>query len=121
MEGLIREAFLHVEVIGPLVLEGHYDLVGPSGRVLPDAWDTVVEPGWVISMSMWPMPGPPLIVEDPEDKAIKADSTPITGTDHKNASTLERRPRRKSSALGDWMSKGKTKPRRTGTRGLLTV
>lgn len=60
MEDLIRQAFLHVEVIGPHVAEGHYDLVGPNGEIiLPQVWETMIEPDWIITMHMWPMPEPP--------------------------------------------------------------
>ena len=56
MERLIREAFAHVEVIGPHVEQGHFDLLGPQGEIiLPHVWDTVVEPDWTITMHMWPM------------------------------------------------------------------
>jgi hypothetical protein len=59
MEELIRQAFLHVEGIGPHVQEGHYDLLGPNGEIiLPQVWETVVEPDWTITMHMWPMPEP---------------------------------------------------------------
>ena len=59
MEDLIRQAFLHVDVIGPHVAEGHYDLVGPNGEIiLPHVWETMVEPEWTITMHMWPMPEP---------------------------------------------------------------
>ncbi|KAI9814753.1 MAG: hypothetical protein M1827_003019 [Pycnora praestabilis] len=60
MEELIRQAFLHVEVIGPHVAEGHYDLVGPNGEiVLPQVWETMIEPDWAITMHMWPLPPEP--------------------------------------------------------------
>lgn len=60
MEDLIKQAFLHVEVIGPHVAEGHYDLVGPNGEIiLPQVWETMVEPDWIITMHMWPIPEPP--------------------------------------------------------------
>lgn len=60
MEDLIKQAFLHVEIIGPHVAEGHYDLVGPNGEIiLPQVWETMVEPDWVITMHMWPIPEPP--------------------------------------------------------------
>jgi hypothetical protein len=55
MEELIRQAFLHVDVLGPHVQEGHYDIIGPDGEIiLPAVWDKVVEPGWSITMTMWP-------------------------------------------------------------------
>ncbi|KAM3067344.1 hypothetical protein ACMFMF_009837 [Clarireedia jacksonii] len=59
IEELIKQAFLHVEILGPHVNEGHYDLMNPAGEViLPQLWEDHVEPGWSISMSMWPMPSP---------------------------------------------------------------
>ena len=64
MEDLIRQAFAHVDVIGPHVAEGHYDLLGPNNEIiLPRIWDSVVEPDWTITMHMWPMPEPPKIDE----------------------------------------------------------
>ncbi|KAL9115743.1 MAG: hypothetical protein Q9227_000111 [Pyrenula ochraceoflavens] len=60
MEELIQQAFLHVEVIGPHIANGHYDLLGPNGEIiLPQVWETVVEPGWVVTMHAWPMPEKP--------------------------------------------------------------
>jgi hypothetical protein len=60
MEELIKQAFVHVEVIGPHVLDGHYDLIGPNGEIiLPQVWETMIEPDWSISMHMWPMPEKP--------------------------------------------------------------
>ncbi|GAB1313552.1 hypothetical protein MFIFM68171_03762 [Madurella fahalii] len=56
MEELIKQAFLHVDVLGPHVMEGHYDLIGPNGEViLPSVWENVIEPDWSITMHMWPM------------------------------------------------------------------
>ncbi len=66
MEYLIKEAFLHVEEYGPHVDKGMYDLIGPHGEiVMKSVWETVVEPGWSISMHMWPLPHPP----EPEEAA----------------------------------------------------
>ncbi|KAL9619617.1 MAG: hypothetical protein Q9160_005804 [Pyrenula sp. 1 TL-2023] len=60
MEDLIRQAFMHVDVIGQHVADGHYDLVGPNGDIiLPQVWETVIEPDWTITMHMWPMPEKP--------------------------------------------------------------
>lgn len=60
MEELIKQAFMHVDVIGPHVHEGHYDLVGPDGEIiLPQIWETMIQPDWAITMHMWPMPEPP--------------------------------------------------------------
>ena len=67
MEDLIRQAFLHIDVIGPQVDKGHYDLIGPNNEIiLPGVWETVIEPDWTITMHMWPMP------EEPEpDKIVE--------------------------------------------------
>lgn len=60
MEDLIKQAFAHIEVIGPHVADGHYDLKGPNGDIiLPQIWETVIEPDWNITMHMWPIPEKP--------------------------------------------------------------
>jgi hypothetical protein len=57
METLIKQAFLHVDVIGDHVHQGHYDLTGPDGEIiLPQVWDTMIQPDWEVTMHMWPMP-----------------------------------------------------------------
>ena len=75
MEFLIKEAFTHVEVLGPHVESGHYDLLGPQGEIiLPHVWETVIEPDWTITMHMWPMaeenPEPPLDLGLPEAEIV---------------------------------------------------
>ena len=61
MEELIKQAFLHVDIIGPHVQDGHYDLIGPNGEIiLPSVWEKVIEPDWAITMHMWPMDKTPM-------------------------------------------------------------
>ncbi|TPX13993.1 uncharacterized protein E0L32_005693 [Thyridium curvatum] len=61
MEELIKQAFIQVDVIGPHVQEGHYDLIGPNGEIiLPSVWEKIIEPDWAVSMHMWPMDRVPL-------------------------------------------------------------
>ncbi|KAI1120860.1 hypothetical protein F5Y10DRAFT_257571 [Nemania abortiva] len=56
IEDLIKQAFLHVDIIGPHVQNGHYDLIGPGGQIiLPQIWERVIQPDWQVSMHMWPM------------------------------------------------------------------
>lgn len=56
MESLIKQAFLYVDMIGEHVHQGHYDLLGPNGEIiLPQVWDAMIEPGWEITMHLWPM------------------------------------------------------------------
>lgn len=56
METLIKQAFMHIDGIGDHVHAGHYDLLGPDGEIiLPQVWDTMIQPDWEISMHMWPM------------------------------------------------------------------
>ena len=60
MEYLIKEAFLHVADLGPHVADGQYDLLGPKDEIImPSIWESVIEPGWEITMHMWPIPEPP--------------------------------------------------------------
>ena len=56
---MIKEAFLHVADLGPRVADGHYDLLGPKDEIImPSIWESVIEPGWEITMHMWPIPEP---------------------------------------------------------------
>jgi hypothetical protein len=72
MEELIKQTFLHVDVIGPHVHEGHYDLVGPDREIiLPQVWETMVQPDWTITMHMWPMPEPESTTKDGVQVAVK--------------------------------------------------
>jgi|SRR5690242_1176139 len=55
MEQLIKDAFAHVEGMRDLVDQGHYDLIGPDGEMIdPRRWEETVQPGWSITMHMWP-------------------------------------------------------------------
>jgi hypothetical protein len=77
MEELIRQAFMHVDVIGPHVAEGHYDLVGPNGEIiLPQVWATMIEPDWAITMHMWPLPEQP---KGPPEGVTVIDADPRMG------------------------------------------
>ena len=58
MEELIKQAFLKVDVLGPHVQEGHYDLVVDGEIILPQVWERMVQPDWLVTMHMWPMPEP---------------------------------------------------------------
>ena len=73
MEELIRQAFLHIDVIGEHVAQGRYDLVGPDGDIiLPQVWETVVEPDWTVTMHMWPIPEKKEPEPEPEPPAEEA-------------------------------------------------
>lgn len=75
METLIKQCFLHVDVIGAHVQEGHYDLMGPDGMIiLPQLWETMIRPDWEITMYMWPIPEPPK--KDKKMKKAKSDWEP---------------------------------------------
>ncbi|SPN99565.1 uncharacterized protein DNG_02417 [Cephalotrichum gorgonifer] len=55
MENLIHQAFMGINVLGPRVQAGEFDLLGPNGEIiLPQDWEKVVQPGWYIIMVMRP-------------------------------------------------------------------
>lgn len=57
MERLINQAFAHVDKIGPHVMHGHYDLIGPDKEIImPDFWEDTIQPGMSITMMLWPLP-----------------------------------------------------------------
>ncbi|KAB8070311.1 hypothetical protein BDV29DRAFT_35518 [Aspergillus leporis] len=106
MEELIRQAFLHIEVIGPHVAEGHYDLIGPNGDIiLPQVWETVIEPDWTITMHMWPIPEKPKTPEPappPEPLAPEAGAAPEAPAAPQEASAAipGEEPKKKSESAG---------------------
>ena len=56
MEDLIRHAS-QVESVRMEVKEGRYNLVEPDNTiVLPQAWESLVKPGWVVKMHLWRTP-----------------------------------------------------------------
>ncbi|KAL1881251.1 hypothetical protein Daus18300_001103 [Diaporthe australafricana] len=74
----MTEAFNHVKVIGPHVMEGHFDLITSDGHIiLPHLWATTVKPGAAIDMRMWPVTTslrgfygePPFVVPNSESQA----------------------------------------------------
>jgi hypothetical protein len=128
MEELIKQAFLHVEVIGPHVQEGHYDLVGPDGEIiLRQVWDLVIQPGWAISMYMWPprspkfSPGvraPNSMAKEPPPPPPMANVPPPTEFPRKEFDDMRYLKRARTSAkknLQDWRE-GKVPPRRMTRR-----
>jgi hypothetical protein len=78
MDEVVQQAFAHIDVIGPHVVEGHYDLVGPNGEIiLPSMWEQLVEPGWSVTMHMWPIAAPkPPPVRGQGHKMTHADAPP---------------------------------------------
>ncbi len=55
MEDLIKQAFMHVDVLGPHVHQGHYDLMVDGTIILPTLWEKVMEPDSDVVMTMWPI------------------------------------------------------------------
>ena len=59
MEGLINQAFAHIEHLAEHVVNGRYDLIGPDKEIImPNYWESTVEPDMHITMMLWPIPEP---------------------------------------------------------------
>ena len=55
MHNLISQAFHHIDNMSKLVYEGQFDLLNSDGEIImPTYWDQVIEPGFSITMIMWP-------------------------------------------------------------------
>ncbi|KAI9717097.1 MAG: hypothetical protein M1828_007430 [Chrysothrix sp. TS-e1954] len=52
-KALISQAFFDLDV-EKYAEEQQYDLIGPHGIILPNAWDASIQPGWIVTMVMWP-------------------------------------------------------------------
>lgn len=90
MSELISEAFAHVQVVGPQVREGRYDIVHTEREemVLPSIWEQCVAPGDRLEMRMWPEP------ESPVPNNFASSSSPVPSTP-----TRTRTPTRQSFSL----------------------
>ncbi|PQE06220.1 kinetoplast-associated kap protein [Rutstroemia sp. NJR-2017a BBW] len=114
---LIKQAFIHVEFFGPLVQEGRYDLLGPDGEIiLPQVWEVWVQPGWSITMQMWPVSEDELLAKpSPSTRSAVTQPPPSIVT------TGLGKPRRRKidpnkSILG-WMSAAPKKSRSKKVKG----
>lgn len=117
MDELIQQAFAHVDVVGPLVRKGWFDLVGPDGEIiLPQAWESSIKPGWSVKMRMWPVS---------EDEVLsRLSSSPRSATTSPPPSTataVPSKPRRRKvepnkSILG-WVSAAPRKGRSKKVKG----
>jgi hypothetical protein len=69
MEGLIIQAFAHIENLAEHVMNGRYDLIGPDKEIImPNYWESTVEPDMQVTMMLWPIPEPKPL--PPEDEII---------------------------------------------------
>ena len=56
MKRLVDNVFAHVETVGPVVLQGKYDLLNLAGEIIPPAlWSSSIRPGEQVTMLMWPV------------------------------------------------------------------
>ena len=123
MEGLINQAFANMQDVAEQVYNGHYDLLGPDREIImPQYWDSTVEPDMHVTMMLWPekkeiddteiiMP-----VGDDGDDAMNLDDILGGGTSRRNRGGRDRgdrddkKPRRGNSkgpgAVGRWMLGG---------------
>lgn len=91
MELLIREAFQHMEEIGPHVAECHYDLLGSSGEIiLPQIWETVIKPDWTVTMHMWPMQSSTQDLEPPVSDPVLSAPSPSPRAKKKASSSRKK-------------------------------
>jgi hypothetical protein len=93
MESLIKLAFLHIEVLGPHVIEGRYDLAGPDGKIiLPQVRGVIIEPDSSITMHISPLPEspPPLAPPLPPTGYPRSDSANHNRDDHDDGNNEEK-------------------------------
>ncbi|KAK5284527.1 hypothetical protein LTR20_000835 [Exophiala xenobiotica] len=108
MEGLINQAFAHVDGLAEPVMAGRYDLIGPDKEIImPNYWESTIEPDMHITMMLWPIPEPKKEDEPPPPPELDTDG--ILMVDE----ILNPRERRKGNArkkkpggLAAWMLGG---------------
>ncbi|KAF4629623.1 hypothetical protein G7Y89_g8521 [Cudoniella acicularis] len=113
MEKLLNTAFEQVEILGPHVIAGHYDLINEDGQIiLPVAWEHLVEPDWRITMHMWPLPDTCPLPKQPAKQEALQPPPPPPPKQTTPASTSTTTPPLSPGALSDDLSKV---PRRMST------
>jgi hypothetical protein len=111
MEGLINQAFAHIDNLAPHVMEGRYDLIGPDKEIImPNYWESTVEPDMQITMMLWPIPEPkPEELIPPPPDILDPDAI-------LNLDDLMNPPKKKGSAIPDIVSQSSTLTRVSGTK-----
>lgn len=92
METFIKQACHHIDLLGPHVHQGHYDLFTSEDEIiLPSVWDIVIKPGMNIQMRMWPglrwprpPPGPPSTKDDAPRRVPPGTSKHSLGAEKQN-------------------------------------
>ena len=80
MQTLVRQSFLPVETLRPYVVDGRYDLLDSDGAIiLPQVWDSVIEPGRTIEMHLWSLPGQDSTQKEPASTAFAPSKAPRPG------------------------------------------
>lgn len=111
MENLIKRSFSHVESMNSKIIRGSYDILSPTGEIiLPEIWDTVIKPGWVVELRFWNSSIPEeAILKKPEvgvdettlavqpDKAASNQTLMVSSSDAQSA-TAKRR-----ASLRSWL------------------
>lgn len=95
MESLINKAFAHIEGLAERVMHGSYDLIGPDKEIiLPNYWESTVEPDMTINMMLWPIPEPPKKEGSPAPPDFDFDEDTILNPDeilgHNSKSSKEK-------------------------------
>ena len=96
MESLMEEALAPDDVIRGQVNQGQYHLMGPDGKIiLPLIWESMIQPGWAVSLQMWREP------EEAKERAKPASRSRTDAGSTRSRSTHhgKRRQRKSSCAV----------------------
>ena len=81
MEGLIRRRFTPHDPVGFRVYRKEYDILSPTGEIiLPETWDLLLKPGWVVEMRLWTTQGEGQMSVRSEYGTTQAPSMPSSGS-----------------------------------------
>ncbi|RMD43959.1 hypothetical protein DV735_g1167, partial [Chaetothyriales sp. CBS 134920] len=106
MEGLINQAFQHIDNLAEHVHSGHYDLLGPDKEIImPQYWNQTIEPDMHITMMLWPLPEPKK-EEEPEPIPPPLDDGGILNLDDLIGTGGRRKPEKEAPKKKRGTSKG---------------
>ena len=121
MENLIKRSFSHIESLNSQIFRGSYDILSPTGEIiLPEIWDTVIKPGWVVELRFWEYTKPGETNQQEPEIDINKIASVVQSTEgtakHTNlegSSDVRVPTGRRRTSLGKWLGSRMSTPNAT--------
>ncbi|KAM0802875.1 hypothetical protein BDR22DRAFT_100137 [Usnea florida] len=121
MENLIKRSFSHIESRNSQIFRGSYDILSPTGEiVLPEIWDTVIKPGWVVELRFWEYAKPGETNQQESEIDINKTASVVQSTEGtakhiilESSSDVHIPTGKRRTSLGKWLGSRRSTPNAT--------